>query len=181
MLATMTGPVAGGGKSAMGVTELKVEEVTAASHDGRWVQAGNVIVDRQTGASADVEQNPQVERFDGFVRDNPKLWLVWRTAGDGSGRSEGVYLKDSATGQNWRIDTDSSGAPLAPTWPAPGCPEDGCPVSANLAFAISVASISRDGRLAAFCANYLTAADPLLYVKDLASGRLTVTSVRCGV
>ena len=39
--------------------------------------------------------------------------------------SGGVYLVDSASGARTRIDTDSSGVPLEPSWEAREC-EGGC-------------------------------------------------------
>ncbi len=41
--------------------------------------------------------------------------------------------------------------------------------------------MSGDGRIAAFCANSEKPKAPILYVKDLATGALTRTTVRCGV
>jgi hypothetical protein len=46
---------------------------------------------------------------------------------------------------------------------------------------ITTDAISADGRVAAFCANYGAPRQPALWVKDLGTGAVTQTDVRCGV
>ena len=45
---------------------------------------------------------------------------------------------------------------------------------------VTADSVSGDGRIAAFCANYEKPKEPVLYVKDLGTGALTRTDVLCG-
>jgi hypothetical protein len=46
---------------------------------------------------------------------------------------------------------------------------------------IGTQSVSRNGRTVAFCTNYVQPKVPLLFVKDLSTGRLTRTGLRCPV
>lgn len=94
--------------------------------------------------------------------------------------SGGVYLVDSASGERTRIDTDSSGAPLEPSWRARDC-EEGCDYHWAPRLNITADAVSGDARIAAFCANYEKPMEPVLYVKDLGTGALTRTTVLCGV
>ena len=192
MVAALAVPVSGDPKSSVVVTPTALSSAVAVSHDGRWVEAPNLILDRLTGVSAPVNASAGEEQFFGFIPDNPVLWLVvggsharlWYPGGgvavwDSDG---GVYLVDTRTGVRQRIDTDAAGTPLAPSWTGQGCEGgDACLFSTDPALRISTRSVSRDGRTAAFCANYLSPNEPLLYVKDLTTGRLTQTTVRCGV
>lgn len=192
MLVGLVGPSAGGTTSSMVVTPTGISSVEAVSHDGRWVEANGLILDRLTGVSIPTNVAPGEEQVVGFIRDNPVLWLVVRGSpalrwyADGSvgiwDPDAGVYLMDTRTGARQRIDTDAAGTPLAPSWTGQGCQGgDACAFSTDPALRVSTESVSRDGGTAAFCANYVTPSEPLLYVKDLMTGRLTRTSVRCGV
>jgi hypothetical protein len=192
MLVGLVGPVSGDTESKMSLTTVD-NAVYTVSHDGRWVADNTSILDRLTGATTPVNESSEDQWFAGFVRDNPKLWLVvpelkeFMRLGDESVvryyPHAGVYLLDSSSGQRKRIDTDAAGAPLVPTWTGPGCRNvsDDCYYTAGPGLRIAAGSISRDGGTAAFCSNYADPNKPLLYVKDLVSGRLTVTTVRCGV
>jgi hypothetical protein len=94
--------------------------------------------------------------------------------------SGGVYVVDTASGARTRIDTDSAGVPLEPSWKARDC-EGGCDYHWAPHLNVSADSVSGDGRIAAFCANYEKPKEPVLYVKDLGTGALTRTTVLCGV
>lgn len=118
----------------------------------------------------------------GMIPERPELLLelVDDNAVRGWFPSGGVFLVDSATGERTRIDTDSSGTPLEPAWTAEPCGHE-CDYHRAPRLNISTDAVSGDGRVAAFCANYEVPKEPILYVKDLVSGELTRTSVRCGV
>ncbi len=180
-LAILTVAVPVGAYARLGaeVAPTGIVDVTEISHNGRWVlgraplgSEGVVILDRWTQRRTPVEVADW--EFLGFLRDNPKLQLSRRI-----GRTTGVFLTNTATGARRRIDTKSSGAPLKPSWT--GTCDDECDDTDNPDIFISNQSISKDGGKAAFCANYVTRAKPVLYVKDLKSGRLIRTSVACGV
>lgn len=180
------------------VTSVGVTNVAEVSSDGRFVlgsvPAGGyertwVVMDRITGTSktADVCSSSFCLGWDdpfGFVVDNPSLRLsVQDSSAFGWYPDGGVYLRNVGTGSSVRVDTDSRGAPLRPAWTGQRCDdgEQDCNYDTDPVLQISRDSFSADGRKAAFCANYSAPDQPLLYVKDLAGGRLTRTSVRCGV
>jgi hypothetical protein len=118
----------------------------------------------------------------GMIPERPELLLelVDDNAVRGWFPSGGVFLVDSATGERTRIDTDSSGTPIEPAWTAEPCDHE-CDYHRAPRLHITTDAVSGDGRIAAFCANYEAPKEPLLYVKDLVSGELTTTTVRCGV
>lgn len=143
------------------------------SFDGRWLGGYETMLDRTTGVATRVVTTEQT--FLGFVRDNPALRLVWDAYPHG-----GRYLMDATTGVSRRIDTDSAGAALIPAWTGTGC-EEGCEFYERPQLHLSPASVSRDGHKVAFCSNYVTATKPVLYLKDLVSGKLKRTSLLCDV
>jgi hypothetical protein len=156
--------------------------INEVSHDGRWLAGeghdlylGVVIVDRQSGAVT--SEGPDESWW--FVRDNPTLRVNLRTEEEYPRTA--VYLLNTSTGVKHRIDTDSRGVALTPAWPVnPGHADDGDGLSDTPHLLTSEASISRDGRKVAFCANFVAPEKPLLYVKDVKTGRLTQTKVQCG-
>lgn len=179
------------------ITPVALADVAEISSDGRFLLGSNhpglypdpgwVILDRATGVSVPAEACPSWQYCLGlgeplgFVADNPALRLVVRDAGSpGWYPDGGVFLANATAGTSARVDTDSAGAPLSPSWSGKGCLED-CDYTADPMLQISASSFSADGRLAAFCANYSAPDQPLLYVKDLVAGGLTRTKVRCGV
>lgn len=182
------------------VTPTGMAFVDAISHDARWIvgneprPAGSstptplVRMDRSTGeqvvlcdwADPDLGYCSLAEQG-GIVPERPTTLLVLRDDSvAGWFPSEGVHLVDSGTGVGQRIDTDSAGAPLVPAWQATDC-EGGCDYHAAPYLSITTDSVSADGRVAAFCANYEQPRQPELYVKDLATGALIRTAIRCGV
>lgn len=205
MAALVTASVTGvSGESKAGpapqlsVTPVGVDDIMEVSSDGRFVlgslPAGEgertwVVMDRLAGTStpAEVCSRSFCLNWDdpfGFVADNPALRLSVRdSTALGWYPDNGVLVRNIRTGSSVRVDTDSHGVPLVPAWTGQGC-DDGehdCDFKTDPVLQISVDSISADGRTAAFCANYSAPGRPLLYIKDLAGGRLTRTSVRCGV
>jgi hypothetical protein len=161
------------------VASLDLVDLSEISHDARWTlgrdtvgSLGIVILDRRTSGRLPVEVDGQ--QFVGFVRDNPALHLTQL-----DGRTNGVFLTNTTTHSSRRIDTTSKGAPLTPSWT--GTCDDECGDTENPRIVISNQSVSKSGRKAAFCANYRNRARPDLYVKDLRTGKLTRTSLTCGV
>ena len=75
------------------------------------------------------------------------------------------------------MDTDTAGNALVPSWPAT-CDED-CFAADNPAIRVDSDSVSRDGRIVAFCANYTSPTSFDLYVKDLATGQLHMRQGLC--
>jgi hypothetical protein len=156
------------------------------SHDGRFVEGvreGNgVTVDRSTGSST-----VWGGRSPGMIRDNPELLLeiVQDLSSVGpacKGSLVGWFLTNTRTGVRNRIDTDSNGAALVSSQAGLGDGECTDLYFTDMPWVfLSERSISKDGQVAAFCANYTDVTTPVLYVKDLDSGRLTQTSLRCGV
>lgn len=173
--------------AAESVEPLGLMVADRVSHDGRFVAGVNgaglgVTVDRTTGSSTPQGGSPL-----GMIRDNPDLLLEvvqdLSSSGPGcKGSLAGVYVSDARTGVRSRIDTDSNGVPLVSGQTGLGDGE-----CTDLYFTdvpwvfLSERSITKDGQMAAFCANYVDVTTPVLYVKDLRSGRLTETSLMCGV
>lgn len=143
------------------------------SFDGRWFGGVDTMLDRTTGVATPVATSEQA--FLGFVRDNPRLRLIWDAYPKG-----GRYLVDASTGVSKRIDTDSRGAPLVPAWTGTDC-QEGCEFYELPRLNLSPAAVSRDGRKVAFCSNYVTPTKPVLYVKDLVTGALKRTPLLCDV
>jgi hypothetical protein len=176
--------------------------IEAISHDGRylWDADAEQVVDRVTGARSATPPCLGDHCWSaGFVRDHPNLVVtleygprpvppgaaegsLWNRGSKG-GPMLGAYLVDVGTGARQRIDTDSSGAPLDPAWRNDGtCGNEWCDNFFDFPTVfVGAESVSRDGRLVAFCANYAEARVPVLYVKDLRSGALTTTGLRCPV
>lgn len=183
------------------VTATGLASVDAISADARWLvgtqprEPGTrsprplIRLDRQTG-----EQRVLCDWADerlgycsfaeqgGMIPESPHLLLelVDDNAVRGWFPSGGVFLLDTATGARTRIDTDSQGSPLQPAWTPAPCGGQ-CDYHQTPRLHITTDAVSADGTHAAFCANYLAPREPTLYVKDLASGDLTRTTVRCGV
>ena len=182
------------------ITDTGLAYLDASSTDGRWLvgsrpRAGGsstpnplIRLDSRTGeetvlcdwADPDLGYCSLAEEG-GMIPERPEL-LLELVDDDTVGwfPSGGVYLVDTATGDRTRIDTDSSGQPLTPAWTPRPC-EEGCDYHTAPRLSISTDAISADGRIAAFCANFEAPKEPSLYVKDLATGELTRTDVRCGV
>lgn len=205
-----SGPAASGSSTAVApsttpaagpsVTPLGMVYVNDISHDATWV-VGNeprepdanepkplVLMNRATGEQwvlcdwADpelgfcsmAEQGAMIPETPNLVVEQVDTSVVgWFPSG-------GVYVVDSASGARTRIDTDSSGAPLEPSWEAGDC-EGGCDYHWAPHLNVSADSVSSDGRIAAFCTNYEEPKEPVLYVKDMTTGALTRTEVLCGV
>lgn len=158
-----------------------LSEVSEVSFDGRWMAGSGTGPDWAAWAVVDRATGDQIkEDVDGswFVRDNPALRV--------NGHWEKEYpapitLWNVTTGTTTRIDTDSQGVALWPKWPvAAEHSDDGDSLFSTPHVLISEASISRDGRMAAFCANYEEPLTARLYVKDLRTSKLTRTRVVCG-
>jgi hypothetical protein len=113
-----------------------------------------------------------------FVIDNPDLTVRndsgWIQPTDPAiapeYRAGPVWLDNTATGSSQRVDTDAAGNALVPAWAAT-CDED-CAAADNPTIRVDTESVSRDGRIVAFCANYTSPTSFDLYVKDLSTGQL---------
>lgn len=175
-LAGTATPTSGSSDITVWVEPTGLVETTEISHDGSTLlgnslESDQLVIGQRGTYTAVASENDYI----GFVRDNPVLSLTRRSVGD----IEAVYLTNSATKRQWRIDTDSRGVALKPSWQS-HCDDECGEVDVPGVF-ISPESISRNGRKAAFCSNYKKPDVPQLYVKDLKSGRLTRTSQRCGL
>lgn len=179
-------PAAQAYPAAAAVTVPRMSPVYEVSHDGRWLRgvwydANNnpteAILNRVTGT---VTPEGSGGRY-WFIRDNPALRLT-RQGSQIYARDASVYLINTATGTKKRIDTDSRGRPLKPSWTGVGFEysSEFYDFDASPQLSIAATSVSRNGRKAAFCANYDVPAKPFLYVKDLVTGHLTRTKVVCG-
>ena len=195
------GPAYGAGQTEPVVTPVGVG-IEAVSHDGRylWDADAQQAVDRLTGARSAAPPCLGDHCWSaGFVRDRPNLVVtleygrrpvpetsvvtdLWNR-GKRGGPMSGAYLADVGTGTRQRIDTDPSGAPLAPSWGNDGtCGNEWCDNFFDFPTVfVGAESVSKDGRLVAFCSNYAEARVPVLHVKDLRSGSLTTTGLRCPV
>jgi hypothetical protein len=192
----------GGPAAAAATSEPVVSPIVSSdeiSHDGRYLWPNDdsyQVVDRLTGGRSAVPAcNGDHCWSAGFVRDNPSLVLTFEYGprpdpsenGDGEPANVspllGVFLTDTSTGARLRIDSDSSGAPLVPAWRNEGsCGNEWCDNFYDYPQVfIGTQSVSRNGRKVAFCTNYAQPKVPLLFVKDLSSGRLTRTGLRCPV
>ena len=194
-------PAATESPAAVAITATGMRSVDAVSTDARWLvgtqprEEGSaspkplVRMDRDTVEQAVLCDwaDPQLgycslAEQGGMIEESPNLLLelVDDNAVRGWFPDGGVYLVDTGTGRRTRIDVDSSGAPLQPAWTAKSCGGQ-CDYHQAPRIEISTDAVSGDGRIAAFCANYEAPKAPMLYVKDLATGELTRTTVRCGV
>lgn len=181
LLAGAAFPALAADATGLVVQPINLWTIDEVSHTGRWVAGqgtnpdGVTILDRRTGSmTPEPASGPRW-----FVRDNPVLRLNRGYVSEYPNAA--VYLTNVATGSKKRIDTDSRGAPLKPAWAVdPEYDEEYDSYWSTPQLLITAASISRNGRKAAFCANYASPRKPLLYVKDLKSGKLTRTTVLCG-
>lgn len=173
-------------QAATVATVPSMSPVYQVSHDGRWVRgvwydANNnpteAILNRVTGAVTPEGSGGQYW----FIRDNPTLRLT-RQGSRIYARDASVYLINLTTGKKKRIDTDSRGRPLKPSWTGVGLEysSEFYDFDASPQLSIAATSVSRNGRKAAFCANYDVPTKPYLYVKDLVTGHLKRTKVVCG-
>ena len=182
------------------ITPLGMVYVNDISSDASWVigteprepgsdeQEPLVLMNRATGerrvlcdwADEDLGFCSMAEQG-AMIPEDPNLFVeLVDTSVVGWFPSGGVHLVDSASGARTRIDTDSSGAALEPSWKPRDC-EEGCDYHWAPRLNITADAVSGDGRIAAFCANYEKPTEPVLYVKDLGTGALTRTEVLCGV
>ncbi len=187
--------------AVLAVTPSGLRWVDAISSDARWLVGSEpraegvssptplIRLDRETGkqtvlcdwADEDLGYCSLAEQG-GIIPESPNLLLelVDDNAIRGWFPSGGVYLVDTNSGARTRIDVDASGAPLVPTWQATDC-QEGCDYHQSPRLHVTTDAVSADGRVVAFCTNYGAPKEPMLYVKDLTSGELTKTAVRCGV
>ncbi|HYN57541.1 MAG TPA: hypothetical protein VES03_10110, partial [Motilibacterales bacterium] len=188
-------PVAG-----LAIAELGMIYVNDISSDANWVSGAElreqgsdtpkplVLMDRETGEQrvlcdwgdedlgfcSMAEQGTMIPETPNLLVDQVDTSVVgWFPSG-------GVFLVDSTSGSRTRIDTDSSGVPLEPSWKSRDC-EGGCDYHWAPRLNTSADAVSGDGRIAAFCANYEKPKEPVLYVKELTTDALTRTTVLCGV
>ena len=161
---------------APGVTPTGMRIVHEVSSTGRLV-VGNAksgpmeVLDLST-----MTRTPA--SYSSFVIDNPDLTVRnesgWIQPTDsaiaGVYRAGPVWLDNTATGSRQRVDTDTAGNALVPSWPAT-CDEE-CAAADNPTIRVDTDSVSRDGRIVAFCANYTSPTSFDLYVKDLTTGQL---------
>ena len=171
-------------KSKTSVAPTGLALISEVSHTGRWVSGGpslpvgGVVLDRLTGTTTPVLGTG------GFVRDNPNLFLQnessWQDGVNGYVvRREPIWLLNAATGARTQVDTDSAGNPLVPAWTGPGVSEDPSGKDSPQVF-VSPSSVTRDGSMVAFCANYEAPNQFTLYVKDMVSGALSKRAEGCG-
>jgi hypothetical protein len=161
---------------APGVTPTGMRIVNEVSSTGRLV-VGNAksgpmeLLDLTT-----MTRTPA--SYSTFVIDNPDLTVRnetgWIQPTDPAiareYRAGPVWLDNTTTGSRQRVDTDAAGNALVPAWAAT-CDED-CAAADNPTIRVDTESVSRDGRIVAFCANYTSPTTFDLYVKDLATGQL---------
>ena len=187
--------------AVLAITPTGMAWVDSISTDARWLVGSEprdagastpkplVREDRQTGEQtvlcdwADPELGYcSLAEQGGMIPERPQLLLelIDDNAVRGWFPSGGVFLVDTAAGTRTRIDVDSEGSPLAPAWEPEPCGGQ-CDYHQVPRLHITTDAVSGDGRVAAFCANYDVPREPVLYVKDLVSGELTRTDVRCGV
>jgi hypothetical protein len=168
-------------KSKTSVAPTGLALISEVSHTGRWVAGDGVVLDRRTGATTPALGTGS------FVRDNPNLVLqldpdIPIQGADGSQvgkRSGAVWLVDSATGVRTRVDADSTGNAMVPAW-TPNHDMEDPSWSDDLSIVVSANSVTRDGTVVAFCANYDDANRFALYVKNVATGTLTKRPEACG-
>lgn len=90
-----------------------------------------------------------------------------------------VVLENQSTGRQVRVDTDSAGVPLVPSWN--GHVDEEPDANSNPNIVVSAKSVTRDGGVVAFCANYDTPQRFTLYVKNLTTGALAKRPEACGL
>jgi hypothetical protein len=158
--------------------------VTQVAHTGQWVgarggwlkEATYLTLDRTTGSRTERAADWNYGAESGLVRDNPALFL--EVTPSSIYVFAGAWLVNTTTGVRTRIDAGSDGVPLAPAWQ--GTCDEECGLVDYPGVQVAPESVSRDGRLVAFCANYTTRTAFDLYVKDTVSGQLTQRPGLCG-
>ena len=180
-----TAPASAAAKTSVEPTGLT--GIQQVSHTGRWVIGDGVRLDRATGERAPSwASTPTGSSTTQFVRDNPNLALeresmvdVVDADGDTVGyRSGPVWLTNAATGSRVRIDTDSTGAPLEPSWTPYEIDEPS--LNDTPSIVVSPDSVTRDGTLVAFCSDFQVPNQFTLYLKDTRTGALTKRAEECG-
>lgn len=177
------------GQAAPAVPKTAVQptglgSISAVSHNGQLVRGDGVVLDRANGTTSATVAST-LAGTSGFVRDNPALSLQIAAAHNTSVdpytySQKPVMLVNTATGTQWRVDTDSAGTPLVPAWPGDQNADEPNPNDHPLIW-VSPASVSRNGGLVAFCANYASPNVFTLYLKNLESGQLTPRPEACAV
>ena len=165
--------------SRTSVQPTGLSAVVEVSHTGQLVMGGGVVLDRSTGSTTPALP-PTMGSTSGFVRDNPVLSLQIASALNTETwvySQKPVMLVNTATGAQWRVDTDSAGTPLAPAWS--GTETDEPAPNDHPLIWVSPASVTRDGTTVAFCANYASPNLFTLHIKDLESGQLTTRPEAC--
>jgi hypothetical protein len=175
----------GTGVSPIGLPVVAGEfSVTEVSHTGQWVgarggwlkEATHLILDRSTGSRTERAGDWNYGAESGLVRDNPALFL--EITPSAIYVFAGAWLVDTTTGSRTRIDAGADGAPLVPSWQ--GTCDEECGLVDYPGVQVAPESVSRDGRLVAFCANYAERTTFDLYLKDTVSGQLTQRPGLCG-
>lgn len=173
------------GVSPIGLPVVAGEfSVTQLAHTGQWVgarggwlkEATYLTLDRTTGTRTERAADWNYGAESGLIRDNPTLFL--EVAPSSIYVFAGAWLVDTTTGARTRIDAGSDGVPLAPAWQ--GTCDEECGLVDYPGVQVAPESVSRDGRLVAFCANYTTSTTFDLYIKDTVSGQLTQRPGLCG-
>jgi hypothetical protein len=175
LLGTASAPVTAAAKTSVQPTGLTT--ISEVSHTGQWVRGDKAIVDRTSAAAT-----PAARTW--FVRDNPALRLTVDAPIDVvSGgtvvgyRSGAVWLASTGSQAQFRVDTDASGTPLVPTWT--GTELDEPDANDHPMIWVGPESVTRDGSMVAFCANYEQPNVFTLYIKDLTTGALTKRPEAC--
>lgn len=143
---------------------------------GAWLRDGLYqVVDTASATRTDYAGDWKYGATSGLVSDNPGLFLSIEPAT--IYQWAGAWLVNLATGARTRVDTAADGTPLTPAW-ASTCDEE-CGQTGNPSVQVGPESISRDGRFVAFCANYSSPRVFDFYLKDLATGALSVRPGLC--
>lgn len=181
-------PEAVAAASRTSVQATGLSAVAEVSHTGGWVLGGAgspgtaipVLLDRSTGQRTEMPwPEPPVTTYSDveFVRDNPVLRLTTDWTNAEGWQRLGTFLTNTSTGARVRVDTDSAGNALVPAWK--GNVRDEPDPNDNPGIWVAAASVTRNGTLAAFCANYDTPDSFTLYVKNLSTGTLTKRPEAC--
>lgn len=167
-------PAQAGSAAGPVVTPTGMRVVSEVSSDGRVLGSGDgtlVLLDLAT-----MTRTPHGL----FVMDNSDLSVAneggWSRPADPYAdpvfQAGPVWLLNTAKGTRQRLDSDSAGTPLVPSWAATCSENEDCQPWDDPTVWVGLQSVSKDGRIVAFCANYRAPTTYDLYVKDLSTGRL---------
>lgn len=170
--------------SASGPIPTGMTAAAGISYDGRYLlgRLGGRWVVRDVIAGRTVRKLPSTWRYSYSGLSGSGKWVAYRRVSAFAGCQVPVpKVRNRITNASRWLATDNRGKLLKAKWRAARCPndEDDSRVSATPQFSVPV--LAADGRTAAFCANLERPDRYDLYLKRIASKRLTRIDGACSL